>query len=240
MSSTTSTVSTIWNNATNATSDQGFSGHINRDPKNKVSMKKYTKINSIIENKKIQNKLHAKIEKKENIISYKLLYFYEMNELEEFIYKTKSEMKSDVSIINLKMLSLLPAKLILIIREYLPIEVRTQVLENTWNIPYIEYTDNIYDNDTIRHLCIIFIHCKGNFEFCEHPVFKCICKYYRHNTHSLYYYTIMFNAFILLIKSFYLPEIAYKILILIKQNNLHLPRKQYWIVHEIQLLLAKK
>ena len=175
----------------------------------------------LLENEKIQMKLYAK-NNKISRIEEKYYFVNEMNELQEFIYKTKSKMKS-VSVINLDRLSLLPAELILIIRDYLPIQVRTQVLENTWNIPYIEFnTNKIYENDTMTNLILIMSHCQGNEVFCNHPVFLSVFKNYRCNrrNNSLYYYTIMFDALILLLKSFY-PKLAYKVLTLIKQNKLH-------------------
>ena len=192
----------------------------------------------INENNKIRIKIYEKNYKRDRI-NQKHLFVFEMNEIQEFIHKTKSEMKSAVSIINLKRLSLLPAELILIIREYLPIEVRTQVLENTWNIPFIEIitiNNNMYSDyetnqdtfmtnhyDTLTNLILIMTHCEGNDVFCNHPVFLSVFdKYNKYNKYnnSLYYYTIMFDALILLIKSFY-PKLAYTVLTLIKQHKLH-------------------
>jgi hypothetical protein len=182
----------------------------------------------MFEYNKIRTKLFSKFNKK-MLIEKKHLSIFEMNELQEFIYKTKSDMKSSSpnSVINLNRLSLLPAELILIIREYLPIEVRTQVLENTWNIPYIEFKENNLINtyyntnhDTMTNIILIMTHCKGNSVFCNHPVFLSVFDKYKNYNNSLYYYTIMFDALILLLKSFY-PKLAYTVLTLIKQHKLN-------------------
>jgi hypothetical protein len=185
-----------------------------------------------IEHKKKQAKFYAKVHKKTRIHK-KQVFAVEMNELQEFIYATKCGMKSN-SVINLDRLSLLPAELILIIREYLPISVRTQVLENTWNIPRIEfanrYNNNYYttdETDTMTNLIKILSQCDGYNDgvFCNHPlllvIYKNYIKYSKYNTknNSLLEYTIMFDALILLIKSSH-PALAYKVLTLIKQDKL--------------------
>ena len=164
-------------------------------------------------------------------INQKRLGASAMNDLQKFIYKTKSSTPKIVSIINLNRLSLLPAELILIIREYLPIEIRTQVLENTWNIPYIEYNERIirkrteydtfYYDTTINELMIILYNCDGRWIFENNPMFTSIkqCIKLHLYGYSLYNYTVIFDAIILLIKSF-CPKLAYTVLTSIKQKKI--------------------
>lgn len=172
----------------------------------------------MIEHKKIQTKLHVKMYKRNKIFN-KFSYFYEMNELLEFIRETKSANSS--SIIDFEQLSKLPAELILIIREYLPLEIRAQVLENTWNIPYIEYTEkpDCFAYQTIADLIVIMSNSTGNQAFWDHPISSVIGRR-RCYDHSLYNFTIIFDASILLLKLLY-PNLAFKVLMLIKNNNLH-------------------
>ena len=154
----------------------------------------------MIENRKIQNKLRAKTDKR-NRISEKWSFVVEMNEIHKFIHETKSTLNSTSSSISSTALS-----------------TAIEVLENTCNIPYIEYTEN-YSYSTIADLITIMSNCQGNQAFWDHPVSSFIYRRRLYN-HSLHNFTIIFNATILLLKLIY-PDLVGKVLTLIINKNLH-------------------
>lgn len=166
----------------------------------------------------LYEKLYLRTEK-QNIIQKQRSFIFDMTYLEEFVFQYTS-VKSNVSDIDLNQLSKLPSELILIIREYLPIQLRMDVLENTWNLPFIEYIENNHSYDTITHLLTIMTHCDRNSLFCNHQVFHVVnkCKLTNKN---LYNFTVIFDALILLMKSFY-PTLAYTVLTFIKNKKINI------------------
>ena len=225
MSSTTSTIST-GQILPDKVKDTSY--HINYVMKNKVSIEKYEKTISILdrkisrlellseillnssqklrqndcrmtnENRKIQTKLLAKTFKR-NRISEKWSFAFEMNELCKFIYETKFTLNSSSSTDT-------------------ALSTAIEVLENTYNIPYIEYTEN-YSYSTIADLITIMSNCPGNQAFWDHPVSSFIYRRRLYN-HSLHNFTIIFEATILLLKLLY-PDLVGKVLTLIINKKLH-------------------
>jgi hypothetical protein len=168
----------------------------------------------MIENRKIQNKLREKTDKI-NRISEKWSFVVEMNEIHKFIHETKSTLNSTSSSISSTALS-----------------TAIEVLENTCNIPYIEYKEN-NSYSTIADLIDIMSNCQGNQAFWDHPVSSFICRCRLYN-HSLYNFTIIFEATILLLKLIY-PDLVGKVLTLIINKNLY--QFQDTIYEELQLEL---